>query len=553
MTSDRLKDLLSEIPAPQDGQAREQAVAEARAEIARRAATAEAPKGDAAAHWRDGHPRLLSLAAAVLLVIVVLLTPPGRAASAWVGELVGIGDVGGPPTQEKRGRFESPSTAVVIDNGLAPDGSRYEWVAYECKVDLTDEGLDTKFTGIGVSLDWPGVKAYEGSGSCEGLEERPRPGLFSQHGVHVLPSQMKGVAEPDLMVSGVTGPEVHKVSVIYRDGERKEHELSVDFARVEGKLREVASRPEALGTFMAFVPGEWAARDEIESRLDLRALYGTGRLKLGPIGRAEREQAQKAFKACAPLEPDPASLPEAHDRKVMERAFQPVIECHKRHMPPGPFEYVAYDENGRELGRINEPLIPAMVRGPGSIEAEGREEPGDKRSDRPTEGAGEAAVVTTGRSPDGALYELFVEKTKYGTCMSLWWPYLAHSGQGACGKEFPPSTAYGRRNPDEVFAKPFGFLNEQPEATVHRFIGGFARPSVRRVQVFYTGRDGDRHEAPVRLTLVPASTLAKVEATEPFGYWIAFVPRSAGHRPIDVTAFAENGARLGAPFTLKYP
>jgi hypothetical protein len=547
MTPDRLNDLLGEIPIPSSAQAREQTVAEARGEIAERA-TGDAPT-------RDRRPRLLSLAAAVLLVIVILLTPPGRAASAWVGELVGIGDVGGPPTQERRGGFAEADSAVVIDNGVAPDGSRYEWVAYECNVDLTDEGLGTKFSGIGVSLDWPGVKGHEGGGTCEELHGRPRPGVFNQHGVHVLPSQMKGVAEPDLVISGVTGPEVRRVSVIYRDGEGKEHELPVDFARVEGKLREIASRPEPLGTFVAFLPGEWAARDEVESRLDLRALYGTGKLKLGPIGRREREQAQAAFKTCAPLEPDRASLPETGDNdKALERAFAPVIECHKQHMPPGPFEYVGYDENGRELGRISEPLIPAMVRAPGSIEAEGHEEPGDRRSRRPTEGAGnETAVVMTGRSPDGALYELFVERTRYGACMTLWWPYLAHSGQGACGKEFPPSTAYGRRNPEEVFAKPYGFLNEQPEATTHRFVDGFARPNVDRVEVVYRDGHGDRREAPVKLTQVGTATVAKVDATEPFGYWIAFVPRSAGHRPIEVSAYAADGHRLGEPFTLQNP
>ncbi len=534
MSPDRLKDLLSEIPTPPAAQAREQAVAEARAEIAARG-EAEAAVAGPAREWR---PRLLSLVAAALLVIVVLLTPPGRAASAWVGDLVGIGDVGGPPTQEKRGGFADADTAVVIDNGVAPDGSRYEWVAYECNVDLTDEGLDTKFSGIGVSLDWPGVRAYEGGGSCEELQGRPRSGVFSQHGVHVLPSQMKGVAKPDVVISGVTGPDVHRVSVIYRDGEGKEHELPVDFARVEGKLREVASRPEALGTFVAFLPGETAARDEIESRLDLRALFGTGKLELGPIGRREREQAQNAFETCAPHEDAPSSM----------RA------CLARHMPPGPFEYVAYDEHGRELGRMTEPLIPAMVRPPGSIEAEGREEPGDKRSSRPTQGRnGEAAVVMTGRSPDGALYEVFVERTKYGTCMTMWWPYLSHSGQGACGKEFPPSTAFGRRNPEQVFAKPYGFLNEQPEATIHRFVNGFARPSVDRVQVLYTARDGQRHEAPVKLTQVPASTLAKVGATDAFGYWVAFVPRSAGHRPIEVTAYGEGPDRLEEPFTLRNP
>lgn len=56
-----------------------------------------------------------------------------------------------------------------------------------------------------------------------------------------------------------------------------------------------------------------------------------------------------------------------------------------------------------------------------------------------------------------------------------------------------------------------------------------------------------------RRRLVTDSTLGKIEPTEPFGYWIAFVPRLAGHRPIDTIAYAENGDRLGTPFTLQRP
>src|ERR671910_640933 len=132
MTPDRLKEQLSEIPTPPAAHAREQAVAEARAEIAGRDTDA-------------------------------------RAARAWVGELVGIGDVGGPPTQEKHGGFMLADTAVVIDNGEAPDGSRYEWVAYRCHI-RAEDGVGTDFKGIGVSLEWPGVRRHEGGGSCEELE-----------------------------------------------------------------------------------------------------------------------------------------------------------------------------------------------------------------------------------------------------------------------------------------------------------------------------------------------------------------------------------------------
>jgi hypothetical protein len=530
MTPDGLKERLREIPTPPAAQAREQAVAEARAEIAAR--RGQGP--ESASSWR---PRLLSFAAVALLVVVVLLTPPGRAASAWVGDLVGIGDVGGPPTREDHRGFVKPRTAVVIDNGSAPDGTRYEWIAYQCKEG--DEGFGPRFEGIGITLDWPGVKGHEGGGFCEELAGRPQPPVFGSHGVHVLPSQTDGVAEPDLVIEGTTGPDVYEVRVIYRDGQGREHELPVDFARVEGKLREVASRPEPLGTFVAFLPGDVAARDEVVSRLDLRALYGTGKLKLGPIGRREREQARVAFEKCGPVEADPEA----------------ARGCYERHMPRGPFEYVAYDEDGRVLDRRNEPLVPAMVRPPTLIEAEGREEPGDKRVRRFTQSDSSITVpVMNGRSPDGALYEFFIDRSEYGDCISISWPYVAGEGWGACGGDaLPPFTAFGRRNPEEVFAKPFGFLNDAPKATKHRVISGFARSNVARVQVVYLDGDGDRHEAPVRLAQMSAPELERLEGTEPFGFWVAFIPRSAGHRPIEVTAHAAGGERLGAPFTLGRP
>jgi hypothetical protein len=363
--------------------------------------------------------------------------------------------------------------------------------------------------------------------------------VFSQHGVHVLPSQMKGVDEPDLVISGVTGPNVHRVSVIYTDGEGEKHELPVDFTRVEGKLRELASQPEPLGTFVAFLPGDQAARDEVASRLDLRAQYGTGKLKLGPIGRRELEQARKAFEACPATTQGPS----------------PADDCLAGRLPPGPFEYVAYDESGHVLGRMTEPLTAASVRPVSTIQAEGREEPEDERTPRPSEtGSTASTTLMSGRSPDGALFEIYLEQSDYGTGIGIWWPYAPSAGGGAYGGGgLPPSTAFGRRHPERVFAKPYGFLNDASEATEHRVLSGFARPSVERVEVLYRDGDGGQHQAPVELAQAPASMLKKFGLSEPFGFWIAFVPRSAGHRPIDVIAYGQDGERLAEPFTLQNP
>ncbi len=55
----------------------------------------------------------------------------------------------------------------------APDGSRYEWVVYDCKVDLSEQGLGASFEGFGLALEWPGAKGREGGGGCEEAEGAP--------------------------------------------------------------------------------------------------------------------------------------------------------------------------------------------------------------------------------------------------------------------------------------------------------------------------------------------------------------------------------------------
>ncbi len=167
-----------------------------------------------------------------------------------------------------------------------------------------------------MSLEWPEVKGYGGGGGCEELQGRPRPpgDSIGSHGAHILPSEFKGVDEPTVLVSGQTGADVHDVKVLYQEPDGTRRELPVDFARVDGQLRELANRPEAMGTFVAFLPGDVAARDEVEQRLDLRALLDTGKLRLGPVARRERELAQAARERCEPFEPDPADFAMDSDR-----------------------------------------------------------------------------------------------------------------------------------------------------------------------------------------------------------------------------------------------
>jgi hypothetical protein len=109
-------------------------------------------------------------------------------------------------------------------------------------------------------------------------------------------------------MAGTTGTSVHRVRVIYRDSQGETHDLPVDFARVEDDLRERVGEGAPGGTFVAFVPGAWAARDDVVARLDLRALTGTGKLELGPFAREERRQMREAQGYCMARHENPGLM-----------------------------------------------------------------------------------------------------------------------------------------------------------------------------------------------------------------------------------------------------
>jgi hypothetical protein len=528
MTTDRLHVLLSEVPLPASAAACERTVAAARAEVGVPRARRPRPVVGR---------RLATALCAIALLAAGLLTPPGRAAAEWVGDLVGIGEVGGKPTNGPTG-FQKPGTGVVIDNGTAPDGTRYEWVAYGCKVDLEDQGLPERFEGVGVSLEWPSVKG-EGGGSCEEVEPGRRATVFDSYGVSIIPSQFHGVAQPDLVVSGETGRAVRRVEVVFNGSDGERRELPVDFRRIGPRLRGRLTASRHLGgTFIAFLGGDLAARDELVSRFDLRALETTGHLKVGPLGRRDRRETRAAARACAAKAPDPSSLTGREDPKVLERAVERYRRCTRAHMSPSPIEIVAYDGRGRTLGTEDQFLvIPSSAPPPVTL--------GNGKRPTSPDAAGKPVVLARGRAPEGARYQFFVERFErkgrvYGSCLTLWWPHdpPVISG-GACGPELVPSTAFGRHHPEDVAAKVYGLISAPQPATRRLMATGYARGSVARVRVVYRDRDGAWRDARVKLTRVRGDLLARLPAHRPFGWFVSFVPRSVaraygGIRPGDV-------------------
>ena len=126
--------------------------------------------------------------------------------------------------------------------------------------------------------------------------------------------------------------------------------------------------------------------------------------------------------------------------------------------------------------------------------------------------------------------------------MTIWWPYVAREFAGGTCGDFPPEGAYGRKEPEEVAARPYGFVTQVPHATRHGVLSGFAREFVSRVRVGYTGKDGERHNAPLKLARVHGRLQDRIEADAPAGFWVAFLPRSAGRHPnLEVIAYDDGG------------
>jgi hypothetical protein len=94
--------------------------------------------GDRRAGSREGaRPRVALAALLCLLFTASAFTTPGRAFTGWVGEKIGFGEVGGPPSLRQlratwgQGTGAERQPAYVLHVGPVPGGGRYEFITYE--------------------------------------------------------------------------------------------------------------------------------------------------------------------------------------------------------------------------------------------------------------------------------------------------------------------------------------------------------------------------------------------------------------------------------------
>jgi hypothetical protein len=289
--SDQRGRLLAELP-PAADESRERTVTATRAAV--EALTAR--------RWR---PRRAAVAAGVLALALALDSPPGQAAISRLGELVGIGEVGEPPTL-------GPSHGVFVDNGRAPAGSGYEWIAYRAWNTYEIDGARVRLEESCIGIDWPQDRRQLGWSSCSAFPDTSS----TPYGRYDLTSHViRQLDSGDVLLTGTTTAKPRALRIGHIDVQGREHALAVEFTRVEGEVLE---------------------------RIGVRqAVRGLDRVRARRPGRARPALTPPRPRPDLPVMPGPREEPDPNL----------LPEC-RYDLPPGSFEYRSYGPEAELIDRV---------------------------------------------------------------------------------------------------------------------------------------------------------------------------------------------------------
>jgi hypothetical protein len=232
--SDRLAELLHGAAVPHREGAKERAVA------------AIAGQSDLLADSQSSPLRLrlgLALLAVLALSLAGFMTPPGRAVAEWAAELVGVGEVGGPPTKPSEvGPFTVTGDQIVLATGQTADHVDYEIVAY--KSDRTIEGAQG--TTVCVNTEFPSVRS-DGSGSCYA-------GALRYGGLCCSQVVLENRATSIPYIEGQVSPEVESVSVSYTDQAGNLREVQAVIGMITPRFASALEVEHPSGLFMTSLP-----------------------------------------------------------------------------------------------------------------------------------------------------------------------------------------------------------------------------------------------------------------------------------------------------------
>jgi hypothetical protein len=229
-----LREALWESPAPDGSElARERTVAAVVAQL----------RDAERRSWRNFRMRTATVVGVALTALAVA-TPQGRDAVTWAAELVGIGEVGGPPTSEQRPSSVVPdSEQIVIGTGRAPDGTPFEIVAYRTDKAVAGEPQDGTTC---VFVDFP-KGGDRGGGSC-GDDILPADGHLQ---VTQVTDAKAGQGPGSPYVVGYVSPQVENVRL---EGDGLPGPAKAHVAFVTRPFRHRIGADREVGGFVAFLP-----------------------------------------------------------------------------------------------------------------------------------------------------------------------------------------------------------------------------------------------------------------------------------------------------------
>jgi hypothetical protein len=229
MRSKRIARALSEMPVPDGAKGRERTLAAVR-------------PGASREPMSPSPGRLLRPAFAIAVVaaiVAALFTPPGRAVAGWVGELIGVAEVGGPPTLEPSEfpHLQRRGPGFIAGTGAAPDGSRYELVAFDSSV------------GTCLELNFPDSRGEEPRVSTQcyrGSAGKRYIGLGTTH-------PREGSDLPHAIVAGEAGVDVERVEIRYRDLDGVSRTVEADVHALDGELLARVNGDEPIHSYVGFL------------------------------------------------------------------------------------------------------------------------------------------------------------------------------------------------------------------------------------------------------------------------------------------------------------
>jgi len=189
------------------------------------------------------------LPAVLALIVGLMFTPPGRAVTGEIAELVGVGEVGGPPSEPSRvGDFDPASEQVVLAVGETADGVRYEIVAYRSDRDVGER----EDGAVCVNVEWlgPGTRS-DLSGSCYAGTLR--------YGAICCSAVSWANEEPTTPTAvpwaeGQISPRVDSVEVSYVDAGEEDRTVEAVVGMITPEIAELLKIEHPSGKFFASLP-----------------------------------------------------------------------------------------------------------------------------------------------------------------------------------------------------------------------------------------------------------------------------------------------------------